>query len=223
MFDTRLRTALGPGLDSAGRRLAARGIRAGHLTAAGWAAGVGACVAAATGHWDVALVLWLTNRLLDGLDGPVARATRPTRLGGFLDVVADFSIYGGFVAAVAVAEPQARLACVVLLATYYVSGTALLALSSLQDRSGAVPPAADRRELRLTGGLAEGTETIAVYALFCLFPGHVEVIAWSFAVVVGITAVQRVVSGILTLRARPSAARGVDDAPAPHGQAEARP
>ena len=49
-----------------------------------------------------------------------------TDLGGFLDLLADFSIYGGFVVAVGVAVPEARLACLVLLLTYYVSGTAFL-------------------------------------------------------------------------------------------------
>lgn len=51
------------------------------------------------------------NRLFDGLDGPVARRGGASDLGGFLDIVADFTIYAGFVVAVAVAEPSARIAC----------------------------------------------------------------------------------------------------------------
>ena len=56
----------------------------------------------------------------------MARAVGATDRGGFFDVVADFTIYGGFVVGVAIAVPEARLACAVLLLTYYVSGTALL-------------------------------------------------------------------------------------------------
>lgn len=193
MFDAQIRKAVGPPLEAAGRRIAATGVSATLVTGAGWVVGVGACVAAATQLWPIALVLWLGNRLLDGLDGPVARVSGATELGGFLDVVSDFSIYGGFVVGVAIGVPTARLACTVLLLTYYVSGTALLALSSLLERRR--QNAVDERSLRLVGGLAEGFETVVVYALFCLFPGSATGIAWVFAAIVGITAVQRIVVG----------------------------
>src|SRR5258708_26105960 len=82
MLDSRLRAMLGPALDTAGRRLAAAGVAPAALTAAGWAAGAGACAATALRAWPAALGLWLANRLLDGLDGPVARAGTPTDAGG---------------------------------------------------------------------------------------------------------------------------------------------
>lgn len=210
MLDRQLRDALGPGLEATGRRLAGAGVRPGAVTAGGWLVGVGACVAAATGQWYPALALWLANRLLDGLDGPVARATGPTDAGGFLDIVADFSIYAGFVVAVAIAEPAARLACGALLLAYYVSGTAFLALSSLLERRGQTATRPDRRSLRFVGGLAEGAETIVVYVLFCLLPYHAAAIAWVFAAVVAVTAVQRVVMGVRLLRDTPGAVPSVD-------------
>jgi phosphatidylglycerophosphate synthase len=199
MLDTRMRTMLGPALEAAGRRLAAAGVRPGALTAAGWAAGAGACAATALRAWPVALGLWLVNRLLDGLDGPVARATAPTDAGGFADIVADFSVYAGVILGLAVALPGARLACVALLTAYYVSGTALLALSSLTERRR--QRLGDDRSLRFVGGLAEGTETIAVYLLFFLLPQHATVIAWVFTAAVAITAGQRLVTGLRLLRA----------------------
>lgn len=198
MLDAPVRRALAPTLDRAARWLAAWGVRAGALTTAGWLAGVGACAAAALRLWPLALALWLGNRLLDGLDGPVARLGSPTDRGGFLDIVADFSVYGGFVVGVAIGVPAARLACVVLLAAYYVSGTALLALSSLTERRAL--PGGDDRSLRFAGGLAEGTETVVVYVLFCLLPQQAAGIAWGFAAAVGITAVQRVVVASRVLR-----------------------
>jgi hypothetical protein len=42
------------------------------------------------------------------------------------------------------------------------------------------------------GGLAEGVETIVAYTAFCLLPGRAELIAWVFAALVAVTAVQRV-------------------------------
>jgi phosphatidylglycerophosphate synthase len=198
MLDAAVRRALAPTLDRAAGVLAAWGVRAGVLTATGWLVGVGACAAAALRLWPLALALWLGNRLLDGLDGAVARVGSPTERGGFLDIVADFSVYAGFVVGVAIGVPAARLACVVLLAAYYVSGTALLALSSLQERRA--QPGGDERSLRFAGGLAEGTETVAVYLLFCLLPRQAAGIAWGFAAAVGVTAVQRIVVALRLLR-----------------------
>lgn len=200
MLDSRLRTLTAPALDAAGRRLARAGVPPAALTGAGWAAGAGACAATALRAWPVALALWLANRLLDGLDGPTARAgDRSCEAGGFLDIVADFSVYAGIILGLAIAVPRARLACVALLTAYYISGTAFLALSSLAERHGA--RLGDERSLRFVGGLAEGTETIAVYILLFLLPGQAALIAWAFTAVVAVTAAQRVVIGTRLLRA----------------------
>ena len=192
-----MRAVLTPPLEWIGERLAAAGVRPLALTGIGWLVGVGACAAVGARLWLLGLALWLANRLLDGLDGAVARVIGPTDRGGFLDVVADFSIYSGFLVGVAVAVPGARLACVVLLSAYYVSGTAFLALSSLLERRGA--GTGDGRSLRFVGGLAEGTETIATYVLICLLPTHASMIAWVFAAAVAVTAAQRIEIGLRLL------------------------
>ncbi|CAN5125936.1 CDP-alcohol phosphatidyltransferase family protein [soil metagenome] len=206
MLDAPVRRALEPSLDAVAAALARLGVRAIALTIAGWLVGAGACVLAATGHWHLALVGWLLNRVLDGLDGPLARQTGSTDLGGFLDIVADFSIYGGFVVAAAIAEPDARVACLALLGTYYLSGTAFLALSSVLERRGQTERS-DGRSLLFVGGLAEGTETVLAYVAICLFPQHLAVIAWVFAAAVGITALQRIALGIHLLRGAESLPR----------------
>ena len=203
MLDAPARRVLSPTLDAVGARLADAGVPALALTAAGWVAGLASCAAVLRHAWLWALALWLVNRLLDGLDGPVARRTGARDLGGFLDIVADFSIYAGFIVAVAIAQPEAQLACLALLSAYYLSGTAFLALSSLLERRG-TSLAADGRSLRLVGGLAEGTETIVVYVLLCLLPGRAALIAWLFTAAVAITATQRIALGVHTLR-RPAA------------------
>lgn len=200
MLDARIREILNPVLARAGTRLAAAGVPPAALTGAGWAAGVGACAATAFQAWPAALGLWLANRVLDGLDGPTARAAgKATEAGGFLDIVADFSVYAGIILGLAIAVPGARLACVALLTAYYISGTAFLALSSLAERRGA--PIGDERSLRFIGGLAEGTETVLVYALLFLLPAHATLIAWAFTAAVAVTAGQRVIDGLWLLRA----------------------
>jgi phosphatidylglycerophosphate synthase len=198
MLDRPVRAGLQPVLGAAARRLAAVGVAPNAVTAAGFGLGIGACVAAAAAFWPLALVLWLGNRLLDGLDGPMARARAETDRGGFFDIVADFTVYGGFVLGVAVALPEARLACAALLAAYYVNGTTLLAFSSLVERRAAA--GGDERSIHFSAGLAEGTETVVAHSLFCLLPGAAAVIAWAFAGIVAITACQRV--GVATRRLR---------------------
>lgn len=203
MLDTAARRLTGPVLDRAAKPIASLGVHPTTITAVGWTVGVGACVAVARGAWDIALVLWLLNRALDGLDGAVARRIGPTDLGGFLDIIADFSIYSGFVLAVAIEIPEARLACVALLAAYYLSGTAFLALSSILERLH-LEQHRDTRSLRFIGGLAEGTETVIAYTLIALLPQHAETIVWIFTAAVILTALQRVAEGIYTLRRDPS-------------------
>jgi len=210
VIDQALRAQLAPSLDRVAAKLAARDVPALAVTAAGLLAGLGACVAVAESAWAVALILWGLNRALDGLDGPIARRRGASELGGLLDFVADFVVYSGFVLAVAISHPDARLACVALLATYLVNNIALLSFSSVIERLGLA--LGDERSLRLTAGIAEGTETIVVYSLFCVAPGSSTTIAWVFAGLVAVTAIQRVVQAARILHHSPRVVRRRRDA-----------
>lgn len=199
MIDQVLRARLRPSLDRVAETLAAREVPPLEVTGVGLLAGLGACVCVATSAYGAALGLWLLNRLLDGLDGAVARQREATDLGGLLDFVADFVVYSGFIVGVAIASPGARVACVMLLAAYSVNIVALLSFSSVIERRAL--PLGDERSLKLLPGLAEGAETIVVYVLFCLLPGASATIAWAFAALVTATAVQRVMEAVRTLGA----------------------
>ncbi len=199
MLDGPLRARIAPALDAAAHRLARRGVTPGAVTGAGVLVGVGACVAAALAAWWLALALWLANRALDGLDGAIARASGGgSDLGGLLDFVADFVVYGGFVVGVAIAVPDARIACTVLLAAYLLNSVAQLSFASLVERRRL--PFGDERSLRFTSGLTEGTETIVAYAAFCVVPRHAAVVAWVFAGMVLLTVAQRIRLAVTTLR-----------------------
>jgi phosphatidylglycerophosphate synthase len=201
MLDGPVRARLAPALDRSAARLDARGVRAGHVTAAAFAAGLGACVAAGLAAWPLAGVLWLLNRVLDGLDGPLARRRGASDLGGFLDFTADFVVYAGFVLGVAVAVPEARLACCALLASYLVNIVAQLSFAALVEKRRL--PYGDERSLRLTPGLTEGTETVLAYVAFCLIPGSAAVVAWVFAAMVLVTTGQRVARAVRVLPEHP--------------------
>ncbi len=170
------------------------GISANALTGVGLVVGVLCLVAVALGANLVGLVLWLVNRLLDGLDGELARAREESSdLGTFVDLVADFFVYGGLLVALAVQHPEARLALVVLMFTYYVNGSTFLVLSQMLQRSDV--ERLTERGLHFRRSLAEGFETIVAGVLLLLLPGHVAVVAWVFAGLVLASAAQRVVDG----------------------------
>ena len=213
MFDQRLRPAVAPVLDRAAALLDRPSITPDRLTLLGLATGLASAAAAASQWWSWALGLWLLSRLLDGLDGSLARRRAPASsassassgtsvAGGFLDISADFVVYGATVLGVAVGVAAQYGAAwqpfAAVLLAYYVNGTAFLAFSSAAERSGRRLD--DGRSFSFLGGLAEGAETIAVHSLWLIFPAHAATIAMVWAVFVGLSAVQRIVSGYRLLR-----------------------
>ncbi len=192
MLDSAIRSRLKDPLDKLGAQLSARGVSPTVVTLLGLALGLLSCAAIVTEHWTAALFLWLGNRAADGLDGPAARTGShgPSDFGGFIDILADFAIYGGVVVAVGYVIPDARMAALAVLCTYYLNGSAFLAWSSLAEKRHR---GSDERSLQFPAGLAEGTETIVAYVVLLLFPGWAPTILWVWAALVGVTVIQRVV------------------------------
>ena len=194
MLDEELREGAKPLYKLPARILAERGVTGNALTATSLGIGALCLVAIAFGLNIVALVLWFLNRLFDGLDGVVARLRgESSEFGAFVDIVADFFVYGGFLVALAVQHPDARLALVALFFAYYLNGTVFLALSGILERLKR--ERLTERGLHFRRSVTEGFETILAGTLFLLLPDHVSIIAWTFAAMVFISAVQRLWDG----------------------------
>ena len=179
-----------------GQWLAARGIRADQLTIAGCAVGLAAAAAAALGLYWLALLGLVLNRLADGLDGAVARATRPTDRGAFLDVALDFVFYAAFPLGFVLADPAANaVPGAVLIFSFVLSGTSFLAFAVVAAKRGLRADAYPMKGIYYLGGLTEGAETIAVFALFCVFPGAFPVLALIFAAACAVTGITRYAAG----------------------------
>lgn len=207
MFDAALRRALDPRLGQIAARLDVAWISPDRLTAAGLLLGLGSALTSALGWWIAAVLLWVTSRLADGLDGPLARRRRARGqgdggAGGFFDITADFTVYGATVLGVAVGSGGPLEPFLVVLLAYYINGTALLAFSSLAERAGRAGRAGrdDGRSLSFLGGLAEGAETIVVHTLWLVLPFWAPQIATVWAAVVAISAIQRIAAGYRALR-----------------------
>lgn len=191
MLDARLRPLIDPPLNRLGHALARWGIGANAITVAGMAVGLAAGFAIAMGHVGTGLVLILINRLLDGLDGAVARATRMSDFGGYLDIVADFVFYVAVPVGFALLDEANRLPAAVLLASFALTGTSFLAFATMAAKRGLETTAHGRKSFFYNTGLAEGTETILAFAVMCLLPAHFGQIALLFAALCILTVFQR--------------------------------
>ncbi|CAN5731214.1 CDP-alcohol phosphatidyltransferase family protein [soil metagenome] len=199
MLDPLIKPRIDPWLDRLGHRIAARGIGADTVTLVGLALGLAAALAVTLCAFACALLLVLLSRLADGLDGAVARATRPSDFGGFLDIIADFLFYAAIPLAFVLSDPAGNGAAgALLLAAFYVNGATFLGYAVLAERAGLSTEARGRKTLYFSGGLLEGTETIAFFVLICLFPAAFPWLATGFALLCLVTAASRVAAAWLT-------------------------
>jgi len=196
MLDRAAIVVLKPLLDAGAGVLVRRGIGADVVTLAGFAIGIAAALAIAFGAFGWGLALLLASRLADGLDGAVARLTRTSDRGAFLDITLDFLFYASIPLAFAVADPSANaLAAAVLLAAFIGTGSTFLAYAALAAQRGQKSVAYPTKGLYYLGGLTEATETIACFTLMCLWPGHFAAFAFGFAGLCALTIVTRLWAG----------------------------
>lgn len=202
MLDRAANAALTPLLDAVARKLVRTGIGADVVTCAGFAIGIAAAVAIVVESYLLGLALILASRLADGLDGAVARLTRATDRGAFLDIALDFVFYASIPLAFAWADPARNaLAAATLLAAFIATGTSFLAYAVLAERRG-LSASIDypHKGLYYLGGLTEASETLLCFALMCLWPQHFAVFAFGFAALCALTAAGRIAAGAHRLR-----------------------
>ena len=172
------------------------GVRADQITITGFLVGLIALPLIATENYEWALVFILGNRLLDGLDGPVARLTQATDRGAFLDIALDFTFYAVIPLAFAFADSSANaLAAAVLLTAFIGTGSSFLAFSLMAQKRGLQSQIFPNKGLYYLGGMTEGAETIAIFVAFCLWPDLFDILAYSFAFACLLTTLSRWLQG----------------------------
>lgn len=167
------------------------------LTAFGPAATLGAALLAATGLPLAATSAWLTDRLLDGLDGPVARQHgTASDLGGYLDVVADTIGYAALPIGVAIGIDDHRtwLAVAVLLGTFFVNTISWSYLAAILEKQGAgASTTGELTTITMPPALIEGTETIVIFSLFTAFSQWATWLLAGMAALVAANTIQRII------------------------------
>ena len=164
------------------------------MTLIGFSFGVLMCLSIIIDQYLIAIIFLFLNRLSDGLDGVMARLQTPTPLGGYLDIVLDFLIYGGFVLSFGITEQNNTLLSMVLLFCYIGTGSTFLAKAAIlpsltnQNLNEEIP-----KSFHYAVGLIEGTETIVFMALCLLFPSLFIYFSLIFIILCLITIVFRII------------------------------
>ena len=168
MMDGTARKIIQPPLDRIGTWLAARGVKADHVTLFACLVGLAAAGLITAGYMLVALMLIVISRICDGLDGSVALA---------------FIVY----------DPAANaLAGAALIFSFYVNGASFLAYAVVAEKRGLGTTARGVKSIYFTTGLAEASETYIVFGIFCLWPAGFAPVAWVFTVICLYTAISRI-------------------------------
>lgn len=184
MLDSFMRPLIDKPMTLAAGKIVEAGVSANQVTLFGFIAGLAALLAVGLGAYEAGLTLILVNRLAVGLDGAVARLTRTTDFGAFIDRLADFIIVSGFVFFFALSQPHQAMAAAFLLFAYMGGGAVFL----IGGRNGAHGGAASFFHL---GGPAEGTQTILFMILACLYPVAFSAIAVIYGTMCWITTLAR--------------------------------
>ncbi len=167
------------------------------MTILGLIVGFFMCILIFFKFYFAALALLLLNRFCDGLDGTMARLTTPTPLGGYLDIVSDFTIYSGFVLSFGLSNSSYTNLSMILLFLYIGTGTTFLAKAAIQTQLDKISETNDAvkelpKSFHYTSGLVEGTETIIFMVLCLLLPNFFILISIIFGILCLITIISRV-------------------------------
>ncbi len=193
MLDRAVVNLIRPAIDRLAGIAASAGLGANQMTLLGFAIGIGAAVLIGNGLflWGAAAIL--LSRLCDGLDGAIARRTRPTDAGGFLDIALDFVFYAAIPLAFALVDPARNaLAAAVLLAAFCGTMSSFLAFAVIAAKRGMDNLTWPDKSFYFLGGLTEATETLACFVAMCVWPQLFPVLATVYAAMCLVTTCTRI-------------------------------
>jgi phosphatidylglycerophosphate synthase len=197
MLDAIIRPHIDRPLAVVAKQAVTAGVTANAVTALGFALGMAAAALIASELYWPALGVLLVSRFLDGLDGAIARQTRLTDLGGYLDITLDFIVYASVVFAFALADPERNaLAAAFLTTSFMAPASTFLAYAIFAAKHGLSTEIRGSKSLYYLGGLTEGTETILTLCLMCAFPEWFAVIAVVYAIMCWITGGTRIAAAV---------------------------
>ncbi len=201
MFDPFFIKHLKSPLRTVAEKLTTLGIKANHITLVGFILGMLSVPALSQESYGWAIVFIALNRIMDGLDGAVARVQGSTDLGGYLDITLDFIFYSAVIFGFALANPiDNALAASFVIFSFMGTGSSFLAFAIMAEKRHIENLDYGGKSLHFIGGLAEGAETIVFLILICLVPAHFALLAYVFGTICWITTATRIYAAYRTLK-----------------------
>ena len=176
-----------PLLNLAGRLSANMPITPNQVSLVGFGAGVLAFLAISLEYYLLGMVFILANRVLDAIDGAVARKKGVTDYGGYLDIVLDFLFYSSVPLAFGISNPEYALPAAVLIFSFVGTGSSFLAYAVICAKRQITDETRGRKSFYYMGGLTEATETTIFFVAFCIFPTSFPLLAYIFSALCFVT------------------------------------
>ena len=201
MLDAKVTPLIKPLLKPLIKALDSKSVTPNQVTLIGFVVGILAFPFIILNWWNMALGCIILNRVLDGIDGELARYQRSSSsAGGFLDICLDFLFYASIPLAFGIADPaEWGIPAMVLLATFIGTGSSFLAFAIAAEKFQIDRPQFANKSFYYMQGLTEGTETILVFLAFCIWPQYFATLAYLFAAACAVTVVTRIAGGFSTL------------------------
>ncbi len=168
---TAIHSHLQQSFNTIGKKMAKWGISANWVSIMGFMVGIFAINFLAMEMYFYALLCILGNRLFDALDGAIARHSKVTDFGTFLDACLDYVFYAGVILGFALADPaQNALSACFLLFAFTASSCSLLAYAVVAYKNNKAKKLELNQSPFYLGGLAQGFETLIALVILCIMP-----------------------------------------------------
>lgn len=182
-------------LDKVGKKLQKLGVSANLVTITGFLIGIFAINFLAMENYIPALICILINRLFDALDGAIARNSKVTDFGIFLDAALDYTFYAGIIFGFALGRPmQNAVPAAFLLFAFTAAACSMLAYAVIAYKNNATTRLNLETSPFYLGGIAQGFETTIALVLLCIMPN----LFLQIAIILGCLSLVKALSVIAT-------------------------
>ena len=193
MLDKKFNLFFKPILTKIARVLLNREFTSNQITLFGFILGIFSFIFLSLGMIYIALLFFILNRIFDGVDGTLARLTKPTDLGGFYDIISDFFIYALLPLGFILFDKNNFLSMSILLTSFIGTCSTFLTTAWIFEKKKIQIDQLSKKSFYYSEGLIEGTETIFLFILMFIFYELASFIASIFAFLCFITALIRVI------------------------------
>lgn len=174
-----------------------------HITWIALLAGLICAWLASRGQIWASVLFWSLNRILDALDGMLARVHhRQTDFGGYLDILLDFVVYAVVPLGLVLHAPNLEqyFALTFMLISFYINSASWMYLAAiLEKRNARNVHEPITTTIIMPAGLIGALETIIAYYIFLFFPAQIIPLFFIFGGLVLMTVMQRLIWAWKTL------------------------